>query len=165
MSRCSVWWPPPRSPATTWRDEAAFPREYQCPGPRWAIEECLQGPRTRPGSTSTPVRRHDAWYRHITLAAIRAHTCLCVTRRSPRKLWQRLHPGRGALPLPNYFPIRLMRLSRQLIIYTMMMLAHNSKLANIVDRNGYYHLSLVIPKLLPIWDTWHLEFWLNAVAP
>jgi hypothetical protein len=67
--------------------------------------------------------------------------------------------------LPNYFPIRLMRLSRQLIIYTMMMLAHNSKLANIVDRNGYYHLSLVIPKLLPIWDTWHLEFWLNAVAP
>jgi hypothetical protein len=74
-------------------------------------------------------------------------------------------PVAARLPLPNYSPIRLMRLSRQLIIYTMMMLSHNSKLANIVGRNGYYHLSLVIPKLLPIWDTWHLGFWLNAVAP
>ena len=37
----------------------------------------LPGTKTETGLDQYRLRRHDAWYRHITLAVL-AHACLCV---------------------------------------------------------------------------------------
>ena len=47
-------------------------------GARWAVEDCFQTAKTEVGLDQYQVRRHDAWYRHITLAML-AHTYLAVT--------------------------------------------------------------------------------------
>jgi SRSO17 transposase len=47
-------------------------------GSRWAIEECFQTAKNETGLDHYQVRRHDAWYRHITLAML-AHAYLAVT--------------------------------------------------------------------------------------
>jgi SRSO17 transposase len=47
-------------------------------GARWAVEECFQGAKDEAGLDHYQVRRHDAWYRHATLALL-AHAYLAVT--------------------------------------------------------------------------------------
>ncbi|GAA1113833.1 hypothetical protein GCM10009663_63260 [Kitasatospora arboriphila] len=48
-------------------------------GARWAIEECFQTAKGQCGLDDYQVRRHQGWYRHITLA-MAAHACLTVLR-------------------------------------------------------------------------------------
>ena len=48
------------------------------PGARWAVEEYFQAARTSGLDHHHQVRRHDAWYRHATLAVL-AHAYLAVT--------------------------------------------------------------------------------------
>jgi len=48
-------------------------------GARWAVECCFQQAKGEVGLDHYEVRRHDAWYRHITLAML-AHACLAVVR-------------------------------------------------------------------------------------
>lgn len=48
-------------------------------GARWAIEECFQTTKGQCGLDDYQVRRHQGWYRHITLA-MAAHACLTVLR-------------------------------------------------------------------------------------
>ena len=47
-------------------------------GARWAIEESFQTAKGQVGLDQYQVRRHDSWYRHITLAML-AHAFLTVT--------------------------------------------------------------------------------------
>lgn len=48
-------------------------------GARWAIEECFQTAKGQCGLDDYQVRRHQGWYRHITLA-MAAHAYLTVLR-------------------------------------------------------------------------------------
>lgn len=48
-------------------------------GARWAIEECFQTAKGQCGLDDYQVRRHQGWYRHITLA-MAAHAYLTVVR-------------------------------------------------------------------------------------
>ncbi|MFD5088897.1 IS701 family transposase [Kitasatospora sp. NPDC058406] len=48
-------------------------------GARWAIEECFQSAKGQCGLDDYQVRRHQGWYRHITLA-MAAHAYLTVMR-------------------------------------------------------------------------------------
>ncbi|WP_035956495.1 IS701 family transposase [Kitasatospora sp. NRRL B-11411] len=48
-------------------------------GARWAIEECFQTAKGQCGLDDYQVRRHQGWYRHITLA-MAAHAYLTVMR-------------------------------------------------------------------------------------
>ncbi|WP_406088876.1 IS701 family transposase [Kitasatospora purpeofusca] len=48
-------------------------------GARWAIEECFQTAKGQCGLDDYQVRRHQGWYRHITLA-MAAHAYLAVLR-------------------------------------------------------------------------------------
>ena len=39
-------------------------------GSRWAVEECFQAAKDQVGLDHYQVRRHDAWYRHVTLVLV-----------------------------------------------------------------------------------------------
>ena len=58
-------------------------------GSRWAIEECFQTAKNEVGPDHYPVRRYDAWYRHVTLAEIRRLTAhLNPPRLSHPQIWR-----------------------------------------------------------------------------
>src|SRR5215472_10381024 len=47
-------------------------------GARWAVEECFQAAKNDAALDHYQARKHDAWYRHVTLAMC-AHAWLAVT--------------------------------------------------------------------------------------
>lgn len=53
----------------------ALPTLVRVAGARWSIEECFQATKNEVGLDHYQVRRHTAWYRHVTLAMI-AHAHL-----------------------------------------------------------------------------------------
>jgi SRSO17 transposase len=52
-------------------------------GARWGVEDCFAEAKNEAGLDHYQVRRHRAWYRHITLAML-AHAFLAVTARDSR---------------------------------------------------------------------------------
>ncbi|WP_395297261.1 IS701 family transposase [Kitasatospora hibisci] len=59
--------------------EATLNELISVAGARWAIEECFQSAKGQCGLDDYQVRRHQGWYRHITLA-MAAHAYLTVLR-------------------------------------------------------------------------------------
>jgi SRSO17 transposase len=52
-------------------------------GARWAVEDCFAEAKNETGLDHYQVRKHDAWYRHITLSML-AHAFLAVLAREHR---------------------------------------------------------------------------------
>ena len=52
-------------------------------GARWAVEECFQAAKNETALDHYQVRKHVAWYRHVTLAMC-AHAWLAVTAPAAR---------------------------------------------------------------------------------
>jgi SRSO17 transposase len=63
-------------------DETAVSEMVRVAGRRWTIEEGFEQAKGEVGLDQYEVRRHDAWYRHITLALLTHayHAYLEVTR-------------------------------------------------------------------------------------
>ncbi len=62
---------------------AGFGELVNVAGARWPIEECFGSGKNEVGLDQYQVRKHDAWYRHITLAML-AHTFLTITAHSQK---------------------------------------------------------------------------------
>jgi SRSO17 transposase len=58
--------------------EATLAELVRVAGSRWGIEECFQASKNEVGLGHYQVRKHAAWYRHITLAMV-AHAHLALT--------------------------------------------------------------------------------------
>lgn len=51
-------------------------------GPRWSAEKCFQATKSEVGFDHCPVRKHIAWYRHVTSAMV-AHADLAFPAADP----------------------------------------------------------------------------------
>lgn len=60
----------------------ALPELVRVAGARWSIEECFQATKNEVGLDHYQVRKHTAWYRHITLAMV-AHAHLAFLAAGP----------------------------------------------------------------------------------
>lgn len=65
-------------------------------GARWAVEECFRAAKNETALDHYQVRKHTAWYRHITLAVC-AHAWLAVTAAGhpPHRMASSGGPGHG----------------------------------------------------------------------
>ena len=65
-------------------------------GARWAVEECFRAAKNETALDHYQVRKHTAWYRHITLAMC-AHAWLAVTAAGhpPHRMASNGGPGHG----------------------------------------------------------------------
>jgi SRSO17 transposase len=61
----------------------ALPELVRVAGSRWSVEECFQATKNEVGLDHYQVRKHTAWYRHITLAMV-AHAHLAFLAARPR---------------------------------------------------------------------------------
>jgi SRSO17 transposase len=74
--------PAPCATAESQRDDLVAALELiSAAGRRWQIEECFQAAKNEAGLDHYQVRRHDAWYRHITPSML-AHAFLAATAAS-----------------------------------------------------------------------------------
>jgi SRSO17 transposase len=61
-----------------------LPELVRVAGARWSVEECFQASKNEVGLDHYQVRKHTAWYRHITLAMIaHAHLVFLTAGRPP----------------------------------------------------------------------------------
>jgi SRSO17 transposase len=79
-------------PATTAVEELV-----RVAGRRWTIETAFEQAKGEVGLDEYEVRRHDAWYRHVTLALL-AHAALAVTRSALARPAQGPAAQKGAVP-------------------------------------------------------------------
>lgn len=63
---------------------AGFGELVNVAGARWPIEECFGAAKNETGLDQYQVRKHNAWYRHITLAML-AHSFLTITAHQAKK--------------------------------------------------------------------------------
>jgi SRSO17 transposase len=61
---------------------AGLPELVRVAGSRWSVEECFQAAKNETGLDHYQVRKHIAWYRHITLAMV-AHAHLAFLTAAP----------------------------------------------------------------------------------
>jgi hypothetical protein len=61
---------------------AGLPELVRVAGSRWSVEECFQTAKNETGLDHYQVRKHIAWYRHITLAMV-AHAHLAFLTAAP----------------------------------------------------------------------------------
>jgi len=75
---------------------AALAELVMVAGARWAVEECFRAAKTETALDHYQVRKHTAWYRHITLAVC-AHAWLAVTAAGhpPHRMASSGGPGHG----------------------------------------------------------------------
>jgi SRSO17 transposase len=59
-----------------------LPELVRVAGSRWSVEECFQATKNEVGLDHYQVRKHIAWYRHVTLAMV-AHTHLAFLAADP----------------------------------------------------------------------------------
>ena len=59
-----------------------LPELVRVAGSRWSVEECFQAAKNEVGLDHYQVRKHTAWYRHITLAMV-AHAHLALLAAQP----------------------------------------------------------------------------------
>lgn len=67
----------------------ALPELVRVAGSRWSVEECFQATKNEVGLDHYQVRKHTAWYRHVTLAMVAHAHLVFLAARPPEE------PGRG----------------------------------------------------------------------